>query len=661
MKRYFLPILIWIGTLAFSFAQNEDVTMEEVVITGQFSPTPVSASVYQITTISHTEIRQLGANNLREVLQFQPLLELQQQSVFGTTPEIQGISKENVKILIDGVPVIGRLNGAIDLTQIPLADIERIEIIQGPVSVFYGTDAMGGIINIITKSKQKKTFQTSLNSYYESTNAVNLGLNLGIQKNKHLFRISGNFYNFQGMNTDTSLQRSLNWNPRTQYFANLKYKYALTNTLNLQYTGRFFNEKLTDYEEPDRRGNIYDKIYYTRRLDNILSLQGNIMNNKYLDAFVSFQNYERFHDTYIIDPNTEEATLSTSDTREKNLVKYQYIGTRGQIGTNEPQKLNYALGWQAKYEQTQGERIKDSLQSYYTVAFFGSLNYNLFERWDIRPSARVTYNSVFGTLATPAFQTRYKFNNHHQITFAYGYGFRAPSLKELFLDFRIQAGPLTYVISGNENLKPEQGHNLSFFYSYKKLFGNNKLLKITPSVFYNNIENLIALSEMVNNQRNYINIKKYKSLGGSLNVSYKAGKRFSASLTGTLLGRYNEFSENYATEEFLFSPQFVTSLGYLIPKIEVRLNLYHNYFGKRQGFVFDSQNNTLKETTRDDFHNLNVSLSKQWWENKLQVTLGGKNLFDVTNVATLNEIGEAHARDMVLWGRSFFIRTTFNF
>ncbi len=663
MKKIILLLILLGGNVLLGQGQDSSgVKLEEVVITGQLSPTPVSSSVYQVTVLSEQEIDKLGANNLRELLQFQPLLELQQQSVFGASPEIQGISQENIKILIDGVPVIGRLNGIIDLTQINLSDVERIEIIQGPVSVFYGTDAMGGIINIITKSQQKRTLQTNLNSYYESTGAINLGANFGIQKNKHLLKLGGNFYNFNGIQTDTSLQRNLNWNPRTQQFANLKYQYTLTPDLTIRYTGRFFNEKLTDYEEPDRRGNIYDKIYYTRRLDNILSLQGKVLNNKYLDAFVSYQNYERFHDTYQIDPITEEATLSTRDTRENNIVKYRYIGTRMQLGSNDAQKdLNYAIGIQAKHETTTGERIKDSVRQYYTIAPFASLNYTLFDKWDIRPSARITYNSVFGILTTPAFQTRYKFNNKHQITFAYGYGFRAPSLKELYLDFRIQAGPLTYIISGNENLKPEQGHNFTLYYSYRKLIGENKLLQITPSFFYNDINNLIALSEMVNNERHYINIKKFKSVGGSLNISYKIGKRFSASVTGTVLGRYNEFSENYNTETFLFAPQFVTSLGYLIPKAEVQINIYHNYFGERQGFVWDAQNNALRETTREDFQNLNISLSKSWWENRIRVTLGGKNLFDVTNIATLNEIGEAHARDMVLWGRSFFIRTVFNF
>ena len=64
---------------------------------------------------------------------------------------VQGLSGENVKILIDGVPVVGRLNGNVDLSQINLTNIERVEIVEGPLSVNYGTNALAGTINLITK------------------------------------------------------------------------------------------------------------------------------------------------------------------------------------------------------------------------------------------------------------------------------------------------------------------------------------------------------------------------------------------------------------------------------------------------------------------------------------------------------------------------------
>lgn len=131
--------------------QNTDTLnvrkLNEVVITAQFSPKNIANSIYKVDVINKKELNRKVVVNVKDLLQQEMNLDLSQNSVFGSSVNVQGISKENVKVLIDGIPVIGRLNGVLDLSQISLSTIERVEIIKGPVSVFYGTDAMGGIIN----------------------------------------------------------------------------------------------------------------------------------------------------------------------------------------------------------------------------------------------------------------------------------------------------------------------------------------------------------------------------------------------------------------------------------------------------------------------------------------------------------------------------------
>ena len=130
---------------------NGAYLLNEVIVTAQYAPQPLQKSVFNVKVINSKTIEARGANNLRELLYLETHFELENKSVFGSSLEIQGAAKENVKFLVDGVPVIGRLNGIIDLMQLPLTNIERVEIIQGPVSVYYGTDALAGVINIITK------------------------------------------------------------------------------------------------------------------------------------------------------------------------------------------------------------------------------------------------------------------------------------------------------------------------------------------------------------------------------------------------------------------------------------------------------------------------------------------------------------------------------
>ena len=110
--------------------------LDEVVVTAQYVPQSIKKSVYKIKVFDIEEINALGATNLRDLLYYELNLEVFQESSFaGTGIEIQGLSQENIKILIDGVPIIGRLNGTIDLNQIVLNNIERVEIIEGPTSI----------------------------------------------------------------------------------------------------------------------------------------------------------------------------------------------------------------------------------------------------------------------------------------------------------------------------------------------------------------------------------------------------------------------------------------------------------------------------------------------------------------------------------------------
>src|SRR5690242_6859536 len=100
----------------------------------------------------------MAAQNLKEALSYELNIHLMEDNILGSGLQIQGIGGENVKILIDGMPITGRQNGNIDLSQILMDNVERIEIVEGPLSVSYGTDALAGTINIITKKNQSKAF-----------------------------------------------------------------------------------------------------------------------------------------------------------------------------------------------------------------------------------------------------------------------------------------------------------------------------------------------------------------------------------------------------------------------------------------------------------------------------------------------------------------------
>ena len=639
--------------------------LKEVIITAQYTPQAEKNAVYKVKSISSETIELKAASNLRELLQQELNIDLGQNSVFGTSVEMQGISKENIKILIDGVPVIGRLNGVIDLNQINLATIERVELVEGPVSVFYGTDAMGGVINLITKKDQEDTVNGSVSAYYESIEATNLTADIGYKFDENLIKINGGYYQFNGLstsdNSDIENPRNLNWEERQQYFGDFTFITGFKD-LKLRYNANLNHEKLISIGEPDRFGKIEDIDYFTRRINNTLNLQGKVFKNKFIDATASFLDYQRYHDTYNVDPETFESTLSETDTKDDNRVIYRYGGLKAQLGKSEKtDNLNYAVGFDYNDESTSGERILNNKQSIETIAVFGSLNYKIVEDYEIQPSARYTYNSSYGSLLSPALNLKASFNNNNTLRFSYANGFRAPSIKELFLDFHITSGPFTFIINGNEDLEVEESHSFNLYYTFRKELKNESSLTIEPSLFYNDIENLIALSEMVDFKRHYINIDEFKSLGGKLDAFYKFNQAFSINAGFSLIGRYNKFNEEYDSEEFLYTPEITSSINYKFEKADVNFSVFYKYSGEREGFFINEDTEELNKTTRESFSNLDATVLKAFLNKSLILSVGAKNILDVEDIDTLNEVGEAHSRDMQLWGRSFFIKTTYNF
>jgi outer membrane receptor for ferrienterochelin and colicins len=115
--------------------------VDEVVVTGQYKAIKADKSIYKVDVINNTQIKSKAANNLAELLSTELNLRTSMDASLGTNISIQGLSGEHVKILVDGIPVIGRQSGILDLSQVVLSNVDHIEIVEGPMSVIYGSNA----------------------------------------------------------------------------------------------------------------------------------------------------------------------------------------------------------------------------------------------------------------------------------------------------------------------------------------------------------------------------------------------------------------------------------------------------------------------------------------------------------------------------------------
>lgn len=652
----------------------EKTTLNEVVITAQYAPNSPEKAVHKIKIIDSKKIEAMGAVNLRDVLTNELNIRLSQDNVLGSSMSLQGVSGQNVKILIDGVPVTGRLNGNIDISQINMNNVERIEIIEGPLSVNYGTDALGGTINIITKKSQKETFTISSSNFYESNGQYNFTGKIGYRKGKELVSISGGRNYFDGWRTNdkpfyieqkriADSLRFKNWKPKEQYFGTLYYGHYFKK-IKFGYTGDYFNEEVTNKGMPrlPYYETAFDDYYNTKRINNSLNLNGQISKKYYLNVLAAYNHFQRVKNTYFKDLTTLDEVL-TENVSDQDTSTFNDFITRGTMSrTKDSAKFNYELGYDINHETASGLRIKDTEQKIGDYAIFSSAEYKPWKSLTIRPGLRAIYNTAYKAPLVPSLNIKYStqikgdVNKTLAVRFSYARGFRSPSLKELYFYFV----DINHNVTGNENLKAEQSHNFNLSTSYNKT-KNEKVLKIELSLFYNNIENMISLAQSSATQYSYFNIDKFQTMGLQLQNELSV-KHFKIALGGAYIGRYNQLSEQYAAERFSYSPEGRCNLFYEWHKQKMTFGLFYKYTGKLPAYAVNASNDVYK-TTMQDYHTADASITRTFLKKKLGLTIGAKNLFDIKNINGV-AAGSAHSSGAnpisVGMGRTYFFKLDIN-
>ena len=259
--------------------QKEDSTrtkvLQEVVVTGQYKPQSVKNSVYQLKVISKERIQQQAATKLQDVLNSELNIRFGQDlATGGSDISMLGLSGQNVKILLDGVPMVGRqgTSNEININQIDINSIERIEIIEGPLSVVYGADALAGVINIITKKPTSQKLSVTARLHEES-----IGKEYGFDQGIHnqYAGISWNYKNWQigggigrnlfnGWQGDTT-GRELLWHKKDQIVANAMLGYR-TSRWSVYYRLDGLDEIITNPANINGSQPATDQDYLTDRL-----------------------------------------------------------------------------------------------------------------------------------------------------------------------------------------------------------------------------------------------------------------------------------------------------------------------------------------------------------------------------------------------------------
>lgn len=633
------------------------LSFDEVVVTGQNRPIPVDRSIYNIKVIGSEKIERKASNNLAELLNTDLNIQINNDPSTGSSLKLQGISGENIKILVDGVPVIGRLNGNIDLSQINLNEVDHVEIVEGPMSVIYGSNALGGVINIITKENKYASFKADLDSHYESVGVYNFNGNAYLKRKGHDMglKLGRNF--FQGYSTDPD-SRWKQWKPKEQYVAGLQYAYS-RDRLKIKNKLDYFNERLLDRNNPSPP--YYDKghdtWYYTRRLNGSTNGFYEFKNSANLDLLLSYSHYSRTKNKYLKDLTTLETTLSPNESDNDTSVFNAFVVRGAYNSPGEDRKLQYQLGVDVNLETATGKRIKNNYEDIGDYALFANLQWHLNKRLIFQPAVRLAYNTKYKAPVVPSVNVKYQLPQS-SIRLSYARGFRAPSLKELYLFFYDS----NHQVEGNEDLKAENSHNFNFAVN-KKASLLKKHTEIRLSAFYNQIFNKITLVQVdPDNPLHYRNenIGKYESLGGAFTLSLSPGRFMDIQAGIAETGRRDDY---YESDRFIFSTNANASLAVKFLKNSANFSVFYKYFGRYPLYSYDDAGE-VNITYMNDYNHMDISLSKSFFFRKIILSTGVKNVFNNTVIQGSTSGGSAHGGDassIIGWGRTFFLGLKLNF
>lgn len=646
----------------------DHIRLNEVVVTAQYIPAPADRAVQKIKTIDSKKIEAMGAVSLKDVLSNELNVRLSQDNILGAGMQMEGIGGENVKILIDGIPVIGRMNGDIDLSQINLGNIERIEIVEGPLSVQYGTNALAGTVNLITKKASGKKSGISVEPYYESIGVYNISATAGASfRNSSLSIFTARNY-FDGWNPGDPLfhyerthpadtTRVQQWKSKEQYQAGINYT-GRYKKIQLGYSAAYFDEQIINRGMPRAPyyETAFDDHYHTTRLDNSVSLSGKLGKRWQVSSSNAFNYYRRIKNTFYKNLTSLDEVLSGTPSDQDTSAYTQLMLRATFARATDSTRLNYEAGYDLNYQSALGQRISNKLRYMGDYAVFATAEYKPLRALIIKPGLRYAYNTSYASPLTPSLSLRYQLNKNNTLRAAYANGFRAPDLKELYFYFV----DINHDIIGNEALRAERSNNYTLSWSNKKEISSSRL-RSEASLFYNDIFDLITLAQIDATQYSYINIGHYRTAGGSITESF-AVKDLRISAGYAYTGRYNALSETAAVKAYSYSPEINASAAYSFKKIRTNVSVFYKYNGRLPGYAMGSANEIIATYT-GDYQLLDASLSRSFYKERISCTIGCKNIFNVTAIGA-NYAAGVHASSAtslpVSTGRNYFIKLTFN-
>ncbi len=526
-----VPVVSDDSELTISLCEKS-IDLEQVVITGTRSERLLKNVPVQTQLISAKAIERMQMSNFRDLLEYEmPGVEFTNNGGFSNI-NMMGFGGKYVLFLVDGERMAGETFDNIDYNRVDLDNIRQIEIVKGASSSLYGSNAVGGVINIISK-KPESPFESGLSLRTGSNNEQNYRYRVGTRQKWGYASLSASIKSMNPYLLDDT-------EPVIQWFDNGK---KLENPLSSTYIAGYRDYSITpsvgttvsEKFEVEAKGGFYFKernpggLDGRKVTDDYYSYSGGLKGNyKFSErtnllVSVNFDRYDKFKNYKLLNE------------KEKNYENSQY-----RLSTI------YNMEWEAGHSLVTGaEMFSDKLVTYMfisdgtntarsagTFALYAQQELKMSERITFVGGLRYDYHSRFKGHLTPRLSAMYRPASNTTIRGGYSGGFRSPTLKELHTDwFHPDGGG--FQIIGNKNMEPEKSNNFNL--SAEVSLGRTVL---TAMGQYSMIDNMVNTVWVNNDTVNYANIGD----AGVLSTEVSATTRILKNLT--FRGGYSFVKDN---------------------------------------------------------------------------------------------------------------------
>lgn len=478
------------------------VQLNEIVVTGSRTEQQAWQSVTAVEVMRREEIEASGARTVAELLAQNSGIELV-HTVGGVGASMQGLDPKYTLILVNGRRTIGRISGVVNLERFDVADIERIEIVKGAGSALYGSDAMGGVINIVLK-KNTRPLQADLSASYGSRNALNFDGRVGLLRDTWDFSLSGGHTRSDGFSLDGSDDPTTGAS-HDDYHVSSEGSLKISNSTRLHARANYLFRDQARVDKGVSRA-VFDRKNRFEEAGFSLESQTNLAETTKLKIGAT---HSTFRNQFFYDQRLSDALDVYEDSREDLTevdAQFDHLLANTHLLT---------VGIEAARHAYTSVRLRDDGGERLRIAAFAQDEWEVLEKMPLTvvPSARIELDSKFGAHFTPRLSARFQPWETGVLRASIGRGYRAPSFQEMYLDFDNPA--VGYRIDGNPDLQPEVSTSVQLGAEWKA----TSWATLSANLFYNAIDDLIATNTVLGTSANepkrfvYSNIEQARTQG----------------------------------------------------------------------------------------------------------------------------------------------------